>query len=90
MDISRRRSKPICAGLSVARELGDRAEQANLLTGLAVVAESNQAWQEAERDLLEAISLKKETGYDPSEVQIQLADLYLRLGRLSDSAGCDK
>ena len=74
------------AGLSVARELGDRAEQANLLTGLAVVAESNQAWQEAEKDLLEAISLKKETGYDPSGEQIQLADLYLRLGRLSDSA----
>jgi DNA-binding winged helix-turn-helix (wHTH) protein/tetratricopeptide (TPR) repeat protein len=74
------------AGLSVARELGDRGEQANLLTGLAVVAESNQAWQESEKDLQEAISLKKETGYDPSEVQIQLADLYLRLGKLSDSA----
>ena len=73
------------AGLSVARELGDRGEQANLLTGLAVVAESNQAWQESEQDLREAISLKKETGYDPCVEQIQLADLYLRLGRLSDS-----
>jgi DNA-binding winged helix-turn-helix (wHTH) protein/tetratricopeptide (TPR) repeat protein len=72
-------------GLSVARELGDRGEQANLLTGLAVVAESNQKWQESEKDLQEAISLKKETGYDPCVEQIQLADLYLRLGRLSDS-----
>jgi len=73
-------------GLSVARELGDLAEQANLLTGLAVVAESNRKWQESEKDLQEAISLKKEAGYDPSGEQIQLADLYLRLGRLSDSA----
>ncbi len=72
-------------GLSVARELGDLAEQANLVTGLAVVAESNQKWQESEKDLQEAISLKKEAGYDPAGEQIQLADLYLRLGRLSDS-----
>jgi len=74
------------AGVSVARELGDRAELANLLTGLGVVAEANLDWQQAEQDFQEAIALKKETGYDPSEVQIQLADFYLRLGRLSDAA----
>ncbi len=74
------------AGVSVARELGDRAELANLLTGLGVVAESNLEWQQAEQDLQEAIALKKETGYDPSEVQIELAGFYLRLGRLSDAA----
>ena len=74
------------AGVSVARELGDRAELANLLTGLGVVAESNLDWQQAEQNLQEAISLKEETGYNPSETQIQLADLYLRLGRLSDTA----
>ena len=74
------------AGVSVARELGDRGEMANLLTGLAVVAESNLEWQEAEKNLKEAISLRKETGYNPSDIQIQLADLYLRLGRLQDAA----
>lgn len=73
-------------GASVARELGDRGELANLLTGLGVVAESNLEWQQAEQHLQEAISLKKETGYDPSQVQIELAELYLRLGRLSDTA----
>jgi DNA-binding winged helix-turn-helix (wHTH) protein/tetratricopeptide (TPR) repeat protein len=73
-------------GLSVARELGDRAELANLLQGLSVVAESNLEWDHAEQNLIEAISIKKETGYDPSEVRVQLAELYLRLGRLSDAA----
>jgi DNA-binding winged helix-turn-helix (wHTH) protein/tetratricopeptide (TPR) repeat protein len=73
------------AGASVARELGDRAELANLLTGLGVVAESNRDWQRAEQNLQEAIALKKETGYDPSEVQIELAEFYLRLGKLSDT-----
>ena len=68
-------------GASVARELGDRAELANLLTGLGVVAESKREWVAAEGNLQEAISLKKETGYNPSEVQVQLAQLYLRLGR---------
>jgi DNA-binding winged helix-turn-helix (wHTH) protein/tetratricopeptide (TPR) repeat protein len=74
-------------GVSVARELGDRAEQANLLMGLSVVAESNLEWDQAEQNLLEAISLKKETGNNPSEVQVQLAELYLRLGKFSDTAG---
>jgi DNA-binding winged helix-turn-helix (wHTH) protein/tetratricopeptide (TPR) repeat protein len=73
-------------GLSVARELGDRAEMANLLQGLSIVAESNLEWDQAEQNLLEALSLKKETGYNPSQVQEQLAELYLRLGRLSDAA----
>ena len=75
------------AGVSVARELGDRAEQANILTGLAVVAESNFEWPQAEQNLQEAISLKKETGYNPSQTQLELVELYLRLGRLRDAAG---
>jgi DNA-binding winged helix-turn-helix (wHTH) protein/tetratricopeptide (TPR) repeat protein len=75
------------AGVSVAREVGDRGELANLLNGLSVLAESNMEWGQAEQNLLEAISLKKETGYNPSEIQVQLAQLYLRLGRLSDAAG---
>ncbi|MBZ5610831.1 MAG: winged helix-turn-helix domain-containing protein [Acidobacteriia bacterium] len=73
-------------GAAVARELGDRAELANLLNGLGVVAESKQDWPAAEKNFQEAIGLKKETGYNPSEVQVQLAYLYLRLGRLRDSA----
>ena len=58
----------------------------NLLNGLAVVAESNLEWQQAEQNLKEAVSLRKETGYNPSDIQMQLAELYLRLGRLSDAA----
>jgi tetratricopeptide (TPR) repeat protein len=74
------------AGVGVARELGDRGEMGNLLNGLAVVAESNLEWQQAEQNLKEAVSLRKETGYNPSDIQMQLAELYLRLGRLSDAA----
>jgi DNA-binding winged helix-turn-helix (wHTH) protein/tetratricopeptide (TPR) repeat protein len=73
-------------GVGVAREMGDRAEQANLLQGLSVVAESNLEWDQAEQNLLEAISLKKETGNNPSEVQVQLAELYFRLGKFSEAA----
>ena len=73
-------------GLGVARALGDRGEQANLLVGLGGVAESTMEWGQAEKDYQEAIFLKKETSYNPSEVQVQLANLYLRLGRLSDAA----
>jgi len=73
-------------GLGVARELGDRAEQANLLSGLSVAAESNLEWEQAEQNLLEAISLRKETGYSPSQVQVQLAQLYVRLGRFAEAA----
>ncbi len=78
--------KAYLEGIRVARELGDRAELANLLTGLGVVAGSNREWGQEEQNFLEAISLKKETGYDPSEDQVQLAELYLRIGRLSDAA----
>jgi eukaryotic-like serine/threonine-protein kinase len=74
-------------GAAVARELGDRAELANLLQGLSIVAESNLEWNQAEQNLLEALSLKKEAGNNPSEVREQLAELYLRLGRLSEAAG---
>jgi DNA-binding winged helix-turn-helix (wHTH) protein/tetratricopeptide (TPR) repeat protein len=74
-------------GAAVARELGDRAELANLLQGLSILAESNLEWNQAEQNLLEALSLEKETGNNPSEVREQLAELYLRLGRLSDAAG---
>jgi DNA-binding winged helix-turn-helix (wHTH) protein/tetratricopeptide (TPR) repeat protein len=73
-------------GVGVTRELGDRAELANLIEGLGVLAESNLKWDQAEQNLLEAISLRKETGNDPSDAQVQLAELYLRLGRLSDAA----
>ena len=73
-------------GIAVAREMGDRGELANLLNGLGVVAESNLEWRQAEDHYLEAISLKKETGYNASEVQLQLADFYLRMGRLPDAA----
>jgi len=73
-------------GVSIARELGDRAELANLLNGLGVVAAANQQWSQAEQDFSEAISLKKETGYNPSEVQLDLAAFYLRMGRRSEVA----
>jgi len=73
-------------GLHVARELGDRAEQANILSGLSVVAESNSDWEQAEQHLLEALSIWKETGYNPSLVHVQLAQLYQRMGRLGEAA----
>ena len=73
-------------GVRIAREVGDRAELANLLNGLSVVAESNMEWEQAEQTLIEAIALKKETGFNPGEVQIQLAQLYMRLGRWTDAA----
>lgn len=73
-------------GAAIARELGDSGELANILNGLGVVAESNLEWPQAEKSFLEAISLKKETGYNPSDIQIQLADFYLRIGRLREAA----
>ena len=73
-------------GVRIAREVGDRAELANLLNGLSVVAESNMEWEQSEQTLIEAIALKKETGFSPGEVQIQLAQLYMRLGRWTDAA----
>jgi tetratricopeptide (TPR) repeat protein len=72
-------------GLAIARELGDHSEIAKILTGLGVVARSRRDWQQAEQTLLEAIVLKIETGYSPSEVQTQLADLYMEIGRFPDA-----
>jgi len=73
-------------GASVARELGDNAELANILTGLGRVAESNLQWDQAENSYREAISLKNATGYNPAEVQMEVAHLDLRTGKLSDAA----
>jgi len=72
-------------GLAIARELGDRTEIAKILTGLGVVARSRREWQQAEQNLREAISLEIETGHSPSEVQTNLADLYIEIGRSSDA-----
>jgi DNA-binding winged helix-turn-helix (wHTH) protein/tetratricopeptide (TPR) repeat protein len=72
-------------GVSVARDLGDRSELANLLNGLGVVAESNLEWNQAEQNFIESIALRKETGYSPSDQEIGLAQLYLRTGRTSDA-----
>lgn len=72
-------------GLAIARELGNRGEIANILTGLGVVARARRDWPQAEQSLREAISLRVETGYTPSEVQIQLADLYMEIGRTADA-----
>jgi tetratricopeptide (TPR) repeat protein len=72
-------------GLAIARELGDRAEIAKIVTGLAVVARSRRDWPQAEQMLQEAISLKIETGYSPSDVEINLVDLYVEIGRSSDA-----
>jgi len=73
-------------GLNVARELGDRGEQANILSGLSAVAESNSDWEQAEQYLLEALSTRRETGYNPSLVHVQLAELYLRMGQFRVAA----
>jgi len=72
-------------GIAITRELGNRRELSNLLDGLGAVAQANRDWKEAERNLMEAISVKVETGYDPSEVRNNLAELYLRMGRLSEA-----
>jgi len=73
-------------GVLVARELGDRAELANLLNGLGSVSEARLEWSPAERNFQEAVALKKETGYNSSEETLQLAELYLRSGRLPETA----
>ncbi|HTS47763.1 MAG TPA: winged helix-turn-helix domain-containing protein [Bryobacteraceae bacterium] len=73
-------------GAVVARELGDNTELSEILNGLGVVAEANLEWDQAEKSFLEAISLRKEAGYSPSDIQVQLADFYLHTGRLREAA----
>jgi tetratricopeptide (TPR) repeat protein len=72
-------------GVVIARELGNREELANLLVGFAVVEKANREWPQAEQNLLEAISLRIETGYDPNYVRNELAELYIAMGRLADA-----
>lgn len=72
-------------GVAIAREVGNRGELANLLVGYAVVEKANRDWQQAERNLLEAISLRIETGLNPNEVRNELADFYVSVGRLTDA-----
>jgi len=72
-------------GVAIAREIGNRGELANLLEGFAVVARANRDWAQTEKDLLEAVSLREETGFNPSEVETQLGELYLRMGRLPEA-----
>lgn len=72
-------------GIAIARELGNQAELANLLVGFAVVARANRDWPLAEKDLIEAIELRRQTSYSPGEVQNQLVELYLQMGRLPEA-----
>lgn len=72
-------------GVAIARELGNHAELANLLVGFAVVEKANREWQQAERNMLEAISLRIETGFNPNYVRNELAEFYIDVGRLDDA-----
>ena len=72
-------------GVAMARELGNRAELANLLVGFAVVEKANREWRQAERNMLEAISLRIETGFNPNYVRNELAEFYIGMGRLDDA-----
>jgi tetratricopeptide (TPR) repeat protein len=72
-------------GVAIARDLGNHAELANLLVGFAVVEKANREWQSAERDLLEAISLRIETSLSPNYVRNELAELYIGMGRVDDA-----
>ena len=72
-------------GLTIARELGDNNEMGVILTGLGAVARSRRDWRRAEDTLREAISLRTETGYSPADVETNLADLYIEMGRSSDA-----
>jgi tetratricopeptide (TPR) repeat protein len=60
-------------------------ELANLLVGFGVVAEADRDWRQAEQYLLEAISLRIETGYNPNDVRNVLAEFYIGMGRLADA-----
>jgi DNA-binding winged helix-turn-helix (wHTH) protein/tetratricopeptide (TPR) repeat protein len=72
-------------GVAITRELGNREELSNLLQGYAVIAEADRKWADAEKHLQEAVALRVETGLDPSGVQVQLAELFVFLGRTSDA-----
>jgi tetratricopeptide (TPR) repeat protein len=72
-------------GVAIARELGNRAELANMLAGFAVVAQANRNWPQAEKNLQEAIALNIEIGYNPNGERNSLADLYIDMGRFSDA-----
>jgi tetratricopeptide (TPR) repeat protein len=72
-------------GVVIARDLGNRAELANLLVGFGVVQKANRDWKQAEKNLQEAVSLKIETGFDPNQVRNELAELYIGMGRVSDA-----
>ena len=72
-------------GLAIARELGDSDEMGKILTGLGVVARSRRDWRQAEETLREAISLRTETGFSPADVETNLADLFIEIGRFPDA-----
>ena len=72
-------------GVAIARELGNNAELANLLTGYGVVEKVNRNWPQAERNFQEAISLKLQVGFNPNEIRNELAELYLTMGSLKDA-----
>ena len=72
-------------GVVIARELGNKAELANLLVGFGVVEKANRDWKQAETNLQEAISLMSETGNSPDYIRNELAELYIEMGRVSDA-----
>jgi len=72
-------------GVAITRELGNRAELANLLVGFGVVEKANRDWKRAETHLQEATSLRIETGLNPNEGRNELAELYIGMGRFSDA-----
>jgi DNA-binding winged helix-turn-helix (wHTH) protein/tetratricopeptide (TPR) repeat protein len=72
-------------GVAIARDLGNRAELANLLEGFGAMAQANRDWARAEQNFREAISLRAETGYNTSGSQITLAELYLQMGRFAEA-----
>jgi tetratricopeptide (TPR) repeat protein len=72
-------------GVTIARELGNNAELANLLVGYGVVEKVNRNWPQAEKNFQEAISLKLQVGFNPNEVRNNLAELYLTMGSLKDA-----
>ncbi len=72
-------------GVVIARELGNKAELANLLVGFGVVERANRDWKQAETNLKEATSLRIETGLNPNEVRNELAEFYIGTGRFTDA-----